>query len=79
MDGISLGLYPRPRLCLLAWASPLTKWTALVSVSSLWSFSGEFSTAVATSLPTPPPPVHPPPQYAGPKLVHTFKKRPEMA
>ena len=24
------------------WASPLTKWTALVSVSSLWSFSGQF-------------------------------------
>ena len=25
------------------------------------------------------PPAHPPPQYAGPKLVHTFKKRSEMA
>ena len=38
------------------WASRLTKWTALVSVSSLWSFSGQFFlTAVAASLPTPPP------------------------
>ena len=33
------------------WALRLTKWTALVSVSSLWSFSGQFFT-VATSLPT---------------------------
>ena len=35
-----------------------------------------FSQAVATSLPTPPPTSSrpPPPQYAGPKLVHTFKK-----
>ena len=38
-----------------------------------------FSLAVATSLPTPLPPTHPPPQYAGPKLVRTFKKQPEMA
>ena len=44
------------------WASRLTKWTALVSMSSPWSFSGEFSTAVATSLPTPLPlpPARPP-------------------
>ena len=63
------------------WASRLTKWIALVSVSSLWSFSGQFLTAVATSLLTLPPlpPTCPPPQYAGPKLVRTFKKRPEMA
>ena len=40
------------------WASRLTIWTALVSMSSLWSFSGQFSLAVSTShpisLPTPP-------------------------
>ena len=44
------------------WASRTTKWTDLVSVSTLWSFSGQFSQAVATSLPTPHPclpPTHP--------------------
>ena len=30
-------------------------WTALVTVSSLWSYSGHFSQAVATSHPTPRP------------------------
>ena len=58
------------------WASRLTKWTALVSVSSLWSFSGQFFPSCCHLPPHAPPlpPAHPPPQYAGPKLVQTFKK-----
>ena len=57
------------------WASPLTKWTALVSVSSLWSFSGQFFTSCShlPLHPQPLPPARPPPQYAGPKLVCSFK------
>ena len=57
------------------WASRLTKWTALVSVSSLWSFSGQFFNSCCHLPPHPPPlpPIRPLPQYAGPKLVRTFK------
>ena len=37
------------------WASRLTKWTALVSVSSLWSFSGKFFNSCCHLPPHPPP------------------------
>ena len=40
MTHINLGLY-LGHGCVY-WALRLTKWTALVSVSSLWSFSGQF-------------------------------------
>ena len=52
------------------WASRLTKWTALVSMSSLWSFSGQFSLAVATSLPTP--------SIHWPKIGAHLQKGPEI-
>ena len=53
----------------------------LFTVELLWSFSGQFFTSCCHLPPHPPthilppthPPTHPPPQYAGPKLVHTFK------
>ena len=77
MDDISLGLYPGLRLCPL----DLTTNHGLLRCPSLYCGASldSFSQAVATSLPTPPPPhpqppARPPPQYAGPKLVHTFKK-----
>ena len=79
MDDISLGLYPGLRLCPL----DLTTNHGLLRCPSLYCGASldSFSQAVATSLPTPhpQPPARPPPQYAGPKLVHTFKKRSEIA
>ena len=44
------------------WASPLAKWTALVSVPSLWSFSGQFLNSCCHLPPQPPslPPAHHP-------------------
>ena len=79
MDDINLGLYPRPRLCLLGLTTNQMNCSGVrvFTVELLWTV---FLTAVATSLPTPPPlpPTRPPPQYAGPKLVHTLKKRPKI-
>ena len=57
------------------WASRPTIWIALVYVSLLWSFSGQFFTCCCHFPPHPHPylsPTHPL-SYAGPKLVHTFK------
>ena len=53
------------------WASQLTIWTALLSVSSLWSFSGQFFTCCC-HLPPHLPFTHPH-SYAGPKFVRTYK------
>ena len=92
MDDINLGSYPRPRLCPCI-VSHDQLWTALVAVSSLWSYSGHFSQAFATSRPTPRPrpptppprprpPTHPPPTPLA-KLSQNWcapsKKRSEMA
>ena len=58
------------------WASRPTIWTALVSVSSLWSFSGQFLTCCCHLPPQSPahtPFTRPPLSYAGSKLVCTFK------
>ena len=51
MDDINLGLYPRSQLCPLGLTTSYM--TALVSMSSLWSFSGQFFTCVAISHPPP--------------------------
>ena len=58
------------------WDSRLTKWTALVSVSSLWSFSGQFFTSCCHLPPHPPPqpPTHPPPQLRWPKIGAHLQK-----
>ena len=74
MDGIDLGLYPRPQLC------PLDLTT---NYGLLWSpclhcgaSLESFSQAVATSHPTPPPspPADPPPQLCWPKIGAYFHK-----
>ena len=63
------------------WVSWLTKWTALVSMSSLWSFSGQFLNSCCHLPPHPPPASRPPtPSILWPKIgVYPQKKRPEMA
>ena len=54
MDDISLGSYPRPRLCPLCLRHDKL-WTALVTVSLLWSYSGHLFTSFC-HLPSHPPP-----------------------
>ena len=61
------------------WASPLAKWTALVSVSSLWSFSGQFFNSCCHLPPHPPAPASrsPTPSIRWPKIGAHLQKRPE--
>ena len=58
------------------WASQLTKWTVLVSVSSLWSFSGQFFNSCCHLPPHSPAPASHPltPSIRWPKIgVHLQK------
>ena len=62
MDEINLGIVPLTTAVSIVSHDQL--WTALGTVSSLWSYSGHFSQAFATSHPRPParlPPPHPQP------------------
>ena len=66
------------------WASPLTKWTALVSVSSLWSSSGQFLNSCCHLPPHPPAPASHPPTLSirwpkiGAHLQKNNLKRPKI-